>query len=329
MKIPKRIIDLLNKKQDYIDLHRTELEKSVVKLQSQFLNELLADLLPDMTFKEGSLLDVLTNYRKLSQVEDIYKKFAKIQELTILPQIVNTTYGLVALENSYIGVALIGDLGSRFGKIVSATEKKINMRIGLEGGKMVRGGFLESFFTDKTLATQVKSFVSKSITGQVDTKVFIKGLTDIVEGVPREVIKDGVKTILQTGALEKQYERYAYDIYQQYDRAYNTSLADEFDMKYFVYQGGLIDDSRDFCAAHNNKVWTRDEAALWGEWTPSIGEYPAGYVIKSKNPYEVPSYLGYPGYQPLTDAGGYNCRHSIGFISDDLAFDLRQDLKKS
>ena len=71
---------------------------------------------------------------------------------------------------------------------------------------------------------------------------------------------------------------------QQYDAAYNSKLADEFDMNYFVYQGGLIDDSRDFCAAHNNKVWTREEAGGCGvNWTPSLGEYPAGlYSEKQK-----------------------------------------------
>jgi hypothetical protein len=41
----------------------------------------------------------------------------------------------------------------------------------------------------------------------------------------------------------------------------------------------------------------------------------------------VPSYLGYAGYQPLIDFGGYRCRHGIGWISDELAQDLRPDLK--
>jgi hypothetical protein len=153
------------------------------------------------------------------------------------------------------------------------------------------------------------------VTGQIDTKDFIRGLSDIIQGVEGP------------GSLEKQYQRFAYDLYQQYDAAYNKSLAEEFDMKYFVYQGGLIEDSRDFCAAHNNKVWSVEESETWYEWTPAEGEYPEGYEIKQKDIYEVPSYLGYPGYQPLIDRGGYNCRHSIGYITDGLAFDMRPELK--
>jgi len=38
--------------------------------------------------------------------------------------------------------------------------------------------------------------------------------------------------------------------------------------------------------------------------------------------------MAYPGYDPLVDRGGYNCRHQLSFISDELAFKLRPDLKK-
>jgi hypothetical protein len=100
-------------------------------------------------------------------------------------------------------------------------------------------------------------------------------------------------------------------------------------MRYFIYQGGLINDSRDFCAAHNNKVWYYKEAFYWGEWTPSKGEYPSGYEIKQIDIYKVPSYLNYPDYDPLIDRGGYNCRHSLGWISEDMAFVLRPELKKN
>jgi hypothetical protein len=115
-------------------------------------------------------------------------------------------------------------------------------------------------------------------------------------------------------------------LYQLYDAAYNSTLAQEFDMNYFIYQGGLIKDSRDFCAAHNNKVFSREEAADWVNWVPSMGDYPAGYEIKQKDTSH-PSYMDYPGYTPLVDRGGYNCRHMLGWISDELAFDLRPDLK--
>lgn len=315
MKVPKRIGDLIKRKQAFIDLNRDKLEKSVIRLQEKLLNDLLSEIIPSLDVKNGIIQDTNHNYRVLSSLDSIYKKFTIASNVIITSQVVKTVSGITSLTSDYFKVVLSDNLSVRFDKIVEATINKMNLRIGLQGGNSVSGGFLETIIKDNSTASTIKNFVSKSVTGQIDNKDFIKGLTNLVTG------DEG------PGALEKQYKRYAYDLYQQYDRAYNGSLASEFGMNYFLYQGGLIDDSRDFCAAHNNKVWHRDESADWDTWTPSKGEYPAGYVIKAKNQYDIPSYLDYPGYQPLIDAGGYNCRHSISWISDELAFDLRPELK--
>ena len=313
MRVPRRLSEILKQKQEFIDNNRDKLEKAVIKLQGQLQSKLLSDI--DLDVSEGVIKDSVKNYRKLADVDKVFKDFEKLSEKTITSQVSNATSGLINLGQTYFEVALTY-LAKTFEKTIKDTAHKMNLRIGLEGGKIVSGGFLESLIKNNTLESAVKNFVSKAVTGQIDTKEFIKGLSTIVTGDE------------SPGGLEKQYQRYGYDLYQQYDRAYNTSLADEFSMNYFLYQGGLIDDSRDFCAAHNNKVWTREEAETWIYWTPAQGEYPAGYQVKQKDIYEVPSYLGYAGYQSLIDFGGYRCRHGIGWISDELAFDLRPDLKK-
>lgn len=315
MRVPKRIVEILARKQEFIDLNRSKLESSVIKLQEKLLNSVIAEVIPSLDVADGKILDTTKNYQILGDLDKVYKEFTSISSATLGKEIITTTNGLVNLGKSYFGVALTDNLGSRFDKIVEKTANKMNARIGVKGGQMVRGGFLDSVFKDQSLATQIKSFIAKSVTGQIDTKEFIKGLTNLIDGGEKK------------GLLEKQYERYAYDVYQQYDAAYNSTLAEEFGMNYFIYQGGLINDSRDFCVAHNNKVWSRDEAEDWTSWTPSLGEYPEGYEIKQKDIYVHPSYMDYAGYSPLVDRGGYNCRHMLGWISDTLAFDLRPDLK--
>jgi hypothetical protein len=287
MKAPRRINDILKKRQELIDAGRIKLEKTVIKLQSNFLNEVIGDLIGKLQFDEyGNLKDIKSNYRVLGDFNKIFNNFQKIQQLAVIPQIVNTTYGLVELGKNYFALALTEDLGKRFDKVIEMTASKINLRVGLEGGKMVRGGFLESFMKDQVVGTQVKNYVAKSVVSQIDRKDFIQGLTKIVNGDKGP------------GALEKQYQRFAYDIYQQYDAAYNLSLADEL---------------REFCIEHNAKVWSREEADEWINWIDSKGN--------------KPSYLGYPGYSPLIDRGGYNCRHMIDWISDELAFRMRPELR--
>ena len=322
MKTPKKIVELLNSKQAYLDLQRGKLESSVIKIQSQLLDKLLAEIIPSLDIKDGIIQDTTKNYRILSGLDKVYDKFTA--SLLIGLEFAKTTTKIVEL-NKVLFERTLTDISARFEKIIEATANKINLKIGLQNNKLIPNGFLNSVIKDKTIITDVKSYVSKSITGQVDQKDFVRGLSNLIQGEPK--IVDG--KVIRTGRLERQYRQYGYDLYQQYDRAYSSSLATEFEMNYFLYQGGLIEDSRDFCVAHNNKVWTREEAADWDTWKPYMGEYPAGYEIKQKDIYDIPSYLGYPGYQPLIDAGGYNCRHSIGYISDELAFQMRPELKGS
>jgi hypothetical protein len=317
VKLPKRIADILKKKQEYIDSARSRMESSVIKQQNKLLSDIIAEIVPELDVKDGIIQDTTKNYRLISMLDKTYKSFNVGMINVMLPQIVISTGRIAKLSSDYFQIALTGDLPKMFDNIVQKTDKLINLKIGLEGGEMTRGGFLESFFNSNTIGTQLKDMTSKAVTGQVNMKDYVRSLRETISGVDEKA-----------GALERQFQRYAFDLYQQYDAAYNLTLGNELGFNYFIYQGGLVDDSRDFCVAHNNKVWSKDEAKDWPEWTPVQGEYPEGYEVKAKNIYEVPSYMNYPGYDPLIDRGGYNCRHSIGWIADDLAFDMRPDLKE-
>ena len=190
------------------------------------------------------------------------------------------------------------------------------MRLGLAGGDIIGGGFIETLIKNEGLLLELKQYMAQAVTAQVRTKDFITGANELITGGAEGV-----------GGIDKQFKRYAHDIYMQYDSAYSNSLAEKTGLKYFMYLGGKIKDSRDFCMAHDAKVWSRDEAEKWPEWTPSLGEYPDGYKIKQKATNEVPSYLSYPGYSPLIDRGGYNCRHHLGWISTDLAKKWRPEIE--
>jgi hypothetical protein len=316
MKLPNRLSDILKRKQEFIDSQRTKLESSVVKLQSKLFNNIIAELIPELDVKDGLIQDTPKNYRLLSILDKTYKDFQLSSSQFALNQIVKTTTKIASLTIDYFAVVLAGDLPAKFDKIIESTNKLINLKIGLDGGKMTRGGFLQSFFDSNTIGTDLKQMTSKAVTSNMNMKDYVSDLKDMITGTDE-----------YTGGLERQFQRYGYDIYQQYDAAYNMTLGNEFGFNYFIYQGGLINDSRDFCAAHNNKVYSLEETKDWSSWTPAQGEYPAGYVVKARDIYAVPSYLGYPGYDPGIDRGGYNCRHSFGWINDDLAKKMRPDLE--
>jgi len=114
----------------------------------------------------------------------------------------------------------------------------------------------------------------------------------------------------------------------QYDSAYSTALAEETGLKYFMYMGSLVKDSRDFCVAHAGKIFTREDAEKWRTWTPEKGEYPEGYQVKQRDTSAVPSYLNYPGYDPLLDRGGYRCRHFLSWLNTSIAERMLKAQKK-
>lgn len=317
MKLPKRISDILKRKQEFINSQRTKLESTVIKLQSQLFSDIISELIPELDIKDGIIQETAKNYRLMSVLDKTYRDFQGQSNSIVLNQLVDGTSKIATLSKNYFSIVLSGDLTARFENIVAKADKLINLRLGLSGGKLVRGGYLETFFNSNTIGLELKEMTSKAVTSGMNMRDYVKMLKEKITGSPD-----------YHGSMERQFQRYAYDLYQQYDAAYNVTLGNEFGFTYFIYQGGLIGDSRDFCAAHDNKVWSKEESKEWVTWTPSQGDYPEGYEVKQKDVHAVPSYLGYPGYDPLIDRGGYNCRHALGWIPDNLAFDMRPDLKK-
>lgn len=313
MKLPRRLNDILKKKEAFLDEARAKLEGTALKLQLSLFEEVISEIIPKLDVKDGLLLDNANNYRLISQLDKVYNTFNVKVVGTILPQINSGINSIVSLGTDYFTLALT-DLPARFDKIIEGAKVLTDLKIGLRTEKMIRGGQLMSML--KTDPTEFKQLLSRAVTSQMSMKAFIKIIKDNINGTDEK-----------KGLLDRQLKRYAYDTYQQYDASYNKKLAEEFDMKYFIYQGGIIKDSRDFCVCHNNKVFSIEESELWKTWIPSdCDDYTEGWP-KAKDLSEHPGYMDYPGYDPLVDRGGYNCRHILGFISDELAFKLRPDIK--
>jgi len=301
MKLPRRIADILRKKEEFINSQRAKMESSAIKQQSKLFNDIIARLIPELDIKDGQIQESAKNYRLISVLDKTYRDFQVSSASIFLGDIVKTTSKIANLSKNYFKI--MGNIPERFDKIIETTGKLINLRIGLDSGKLVRGGFLQSFFDSNTIGTELKQMTSKSVTSHTNLKDYVQMLEDKITGTEE-----------YAGGLERQFQRYGYDLYSQYDAAYNMTLGNEFGFTYFVYQGGLVKDSREFCIEHNNKVWSVEEAQSWATWrSPTTGE--------------IPSYLGLPGYDPLIDRGGYNCRHFLGWINDELALGMRPDLK--
>jgi len=319
MKLPRRIADIIQRKDEFITRREASLNKSVVRLQNMLISKLTREIIPMLDTSGGRIRNTLRNYQLLQSLDRVYKDFSTTQRLAFVSEIGDTARGLTTLNKQFFTVTMGASLPATFGRILAATEKKMLMAIGVQGGKILNGGFLDSLSANTELLTQIKNLMAQSVTAQVRTKDFIAGMNDLITGSGEKM-----------GGIESHLNRFAHDLYMQYDSAYSTSLADETGMKYFIYLGGRIQDSRDFCVALDGKVWSRAEAEKWREWTPAKGVYPPDYKIKQKDKNAVPSYIAqFEGYQPLIHRGGFNCRHHLGWILEELAYEMRPDLKKN
>lgn len=98
------------------------------------------------------------------------------------------------------------------------------------------------------------------------------------------------------------------DTFSEYDRTTSQQYATQLNLNYFIYNGGEIKTTRDFCDQRNGNVYTREEGIAFNslDW-------------QGKK----------EGHNFLVDAGGYNCRHYLDWISYELAKQLRPDIEKS
>jgi len=107
------------------------------------------------------------------------------------------------------------------------------------------------------------------------------------------------------GKIISHVKRVAYDAFAVSDRNYTASVSAQLGIEFYLYFGGEIDDTRDFCAERHGKYYHKKEIEGWGEGKRCCGlEYPKGNTWQGRNSATNKSTI-------FSLAGGYNCKHSI------------------
>lgn len=169
-------------------------------------------------------------------------------------------------------------------------------RIGYDGKGFVDRGTLYDLWTNDNDIRAVRAQTVKAIAAGQTFEQFQKQMREYVNGNDDRL-----------GITEAEFKTVTRDIYAQNDRALTKEYADEYDLDYFIYQGGLMNTSRDFCRQRNGKVFTRDEVESWAD-------------INFEGKPKV--------YDPFLDAGGHNCRHTLDPISEEVAIQLRPSIQE-
>lgn len=195
-----------------------------------------------------------------------------------------------------------------------ATQKKADnnlfkaIGINITTRKIIVGGLLHSILYDESPINKVKAYFINALKGNDTVKRVIARFRDI-----------GGRTG-NAGVFEKHFLERLPSPFETFDRSAGQSYSTGLKLSYAIYQGGIIGGTRPFCRERNNKVFSRDEITKFGTSSDGFG----GYTNKSQGEFQGKPNL----YNPFTDLGGINCRHQLDWISDELAFSVRPELRK-
>ena len=272
------------------------LDTRVQGMQRSLTRRFLEAVLEMFDFEGGKLKKTTKNIAALRKLERLFENFER--------EIIRDELALFAAE-----LLEIGGLTVEYYEATSPAAKAAAIKNSLEllrsvmgitaDGGLVEGGYLDRLGKTVQVRETLRQYVVQSIVSKRSLNEFQRGFRDLVEGKP------GID-----GALQAYWRQYAYDTYNQAHEVVNVSMADELELQHFIYQGSIIPTSREFCRKKAGKVFTRQEALKW------------------KNDPDLIDKKTAASYNPFIERGRYNCRHWLNWISQDLAEQLRPDLKE-
>lgn len=177
-------------------------------------------------------------------------------------------------------------------------------------GLPVAGGYLATIAGDTTVARQVLTYAFHAQASGVGIDAYRDGLNALVLG-------SGPGAPNGLGVVQALYKT-AGDDFARADRQLQAVGGKELGLQAALYQGGIIASTRAFCEVRNGRVFLESEIARFGTAKDAYG----GYTNKKEG-----LFAGKPDpYDPKTDCGGYNCRHTWHYIPNVIAVGMRPDL---
>lgn len=263
---------------DLIEKMQNRLEAAVLRLESKLLRSLLTS--------------VGKHYGNPASIIPTIKVFTRENTRPLVEKISSDLLAIGDANAAYYGQIADAQLPAA---TVEGIMSRMRGRFGLDAtGKFTPGGYLDALTADSQISLQVVQTAFKAkVSGQTLAQ-FTTTISEAVQGAGG------------SGVLQRHFDTYAYDTYQQSDRAYQVMFADKLELEAFRYAGGTIRDSRPFCRERNGKVYLKSEILGWAdlEW--------AG----KKKPHDV-----------FGDAGGHRCRHHWNAVSNSTALRERPDLE--
>ena len=187
----------------------------------------------------------------------------------------------------------------------------LTARLGIDAtGALVPGGYLSAVAGDTSVARSVLRYAYEAQASGTGINAYREGLHTLVTGGDAGA----------AGVVQTLYSNAA-DDFSRNDRQLQVLAGKHLGLKAFIYQGGLISGSRQFCIVRNGLVFLDSEIALFGTKEDAYG----GYTNKSEGKFSGKT----EPYQAAVDLGGFSCRHTLHGIPHVIALAMRPDLAEN
>jgi hypothetical protein len=287
-------------KRTFIEQRQQFMKKHIAASERKLYDQVFNKVISQLETESGNIISSSKNLTLATDVDAIYRNFNKREYTNILRKFSKDLGRISDLNSDYFKTVADDTTPKRFDSVNKEVKTFMSKRIGLNSkSEVVKDGYLDRLIKDEALKNKIKDGIIKGITNKTPVAQVVKKLEKIIVGSPDV-----------EGGLVKHFNQHMNDTYNQFDRTTSKMFAEKLDLRFFIYQGGKIKTSRPFCIKHDNKCYTVQEAE---KWKSQIGDKDG--PIADKN-----------DYNPLVDCGGYNCRHSLDFISNSLAKRYRPDL---
>jgi hypothetical protein len=162
------------------------------------------------------------------------------------------------------------------------------------GGSIVTGSVLWEVYRAAEVRRKVRNALLQGVKAEIAPGEMSKLVRELVRGSRGE-----------PGALTAFWRTYAYDLFEQAVELKNEQYRQKLRLRWLVYVGDIIQDSRDFCVLKAGRVFADVEADENWPKDPTLPGRGSG----------IP-------YTPRIDRGRWNCRHRIRYITRETAVQL-------
>lgn len=273
---------------DEIDRRQRSLDRDLTRLEKRLFELLVSELFDQLRFENGRLEVSTENLALLLRIDSVFALWLREFQTGIVRDFAASLLSVAAMTGEMYRDGNAESLVNN----IARDNSTLRAAIGIDdAGRVVPGSILYDVSTVSQVRQDVKNVVLQAIQRGQTLREFSVALKNYVVSTPDA-----------DGRLKRYWRTYAYDLFNQATEIKNEQFRRGLDLRWFIYVGDVIKDSREFCRKKAGKVFAVVEADT--EWP--------------KDPDLIGKKTGIP-YVPRIDRGRWNCRHRIRYITEETA----------